>query len=118
MAATIPPPVIGEILGEVSTKRRKPEPTSIVSFGATGDLAGRKLAPALYNIMLDGGLSDPTMIIGVSRGDMSATKFAESLRPRVQEFSRQKVEPAKWDKFASMLDFVGGEFNDDKTYLA
>jgi len=119
MADTIPPPVVGEILGDFSgAKRRKPEPTSIVIFGATGDLAGRKLAPALYNIMLDGGLSDPTMIIGVSRGDMNAKQFGESLRPRVQEFSRQKVEPDKWDKFASMLDFVGGEFNDDKTYLA
>ncbi len=118
MADTIPPPVVGEILGDFTqTKRRKPEPTSIVIFGATGDLAGRKLAPALYNIMLDGGLSDPTLIIGVSRGDQTAQKFAADLRPRVEEFSRQKVEPGKWDKFASMLDFVGGEFNDDNTYL-
>ena len=39
--------VTGEILGSLSTKRRKPEPTTIVIFGATGDLSGRKLAPAL-----------------------------------------------------------------------
>src|SRR5206468_388783 len=117
MADTIPPPVTGEILGEAPQKRRRPEPTSVVIFGATGDLAGRKLAPALYNIMLDGGLSDPSFIIGVSRGDTSAQQFAENLKPRVAEFSRQKVEPDKWTKFASMLDFVGGEFNDDQTYI-
>jgi len=111
------PHVVAEILGEAPPKRRRPEPTSIVIFGATGDLAGRKLAPALYNIMLDGGLSEPTFIIGVSRGNETAQKFAETLLPRVTEFSRQKVEPAKWDKFASMLDFVGGEFNDDQTYI-
>jgi glucose-6-phosphate 1-dehydrogenase len=108
--------IIGEILGEVTTKRRRPEPTHVVIFGATGDLAGRKLAPALYNLMVEGSLSDPTAIIGVSRGELTASQFAEALRPRVQEFSRTKVEPAKWDKFATMLDFVGGEFNDDAVY--
>jgi glucose-6-phosphate 1-dehydrogenase len=109
--------IIGEILGEVSTRRRRPEPTSVVIFGATGDLAGRKLAPALYNLMVEGALAEPTVIIGVSRGDLTAKQFGENLAPRVAEFSRTKVEPAAWDKFASTLDFVGGEFNDDATYI-
>jgi glucose-6-phosphate 1-dehydrogenase len=119
MPETIPPPVVGEILGEVSTKRRRPEPTCVVIFGALGDLAGRKLAPALYNLMVEGALSEPMAIIGVSRGDasMGGPQLAQQLRPRVEEFSRTKVEPAKWDKFATMLDFIGGEFNEDSTYL-
>jgi glucose-6-phosphate 1-dehydrogenase len=111
------PQIIGEILGEVSTRRRRPEPTSVVIFGATGDLAGRKLAPALYNLMVENALAEPTVIIGVSRGELTAKQFADSLAPRVAEFSRTKVEPAAWDKFASTLDFVGGEFNDDATYI-
>src|SRR5689334_8934034 len=111
------PQIIGEILGEVSTRRRRPEPTSVVIFGATGDLAGRKLAPALYNLMVENALAEPTVIIGVSRGELTAKQFAENLAPRVAEFSRTKVEPAAWDKFASTLDFVGGEFNDDATYI-
>ena len=111
------PQIIGEILGEVSTRRRRPEPTSVVIFGATGDLAGRKLAPALYNLMVENALAEPTVIIGVSRGDLTAKQFAENLAPRVAEFSRTKVEPAAWDKFASTLDFIGGEFNDDATYI-
>src|SRR5262249_46353235 len=82
------------------------------------DLAGRKLAPALFNLMLDGALTDPTVIIGVSRGDRTGTQFAEHLQPRVAEFSRQKPEPAAWDRFAPMLDFVGGEVHDDQTYVA
>jgi glucose-6-phosphate 1-dehydrogenase len=110
--------VTGEILGDLTTKRRRPEPTSIVIFGATGDLAGRKLAPALFNIMLDGGLADPTLIIGVSRGELTQAQFADQLKPRVAEFSRQKVEPAVWQKFAATLDFVGGEFDNDATFLA
>src|SRR4051812_45603831 len=99
--------VVGEILGEVATKRRRPEPTAIVIFGATGDLSGRKLAPALFNMLLDSGLAEPTVIVGVSRGAMTPQAFGEALKPRVAEFSRRKVEPGAWDKFASMLDFVG-----------
>ncbi|MEO8844041.1 MAG: glucose-6-phosphate dehydrogenase [Kofleriaceae bacterium] len=108
--------VVGEILGTVSTKRRKPDPTAIVIFGATGDLSGRKLAPALFNLMIDQSMSDPTAIIGVSRGALSAQAFADAMKPKVAEFSRQKVEPAAWDKYASLLDYVGGEFSDDATF--
>jgi glucose-6-phosphate 1-dehydrogenase len=110
--------VTGEILGDLTTKRRRPDPTAIVIFGATGDLAGRKLAPALFNMTLDHALAEPTLIIGVSRGDLSAEKFAEHLKPRVAEFSRQKVQPAMWDKFAATLDYVSGDFDNDATYAA
>ena len=110
--------VTGEILSRNQTKRRRPEPCAIVIFGALGDLAGRKLAPALCNLMIDGSLAEPTVIIGLSRGDQTAAQFAAHLKPRVAEFSRQKVDAAAWDKFAATLDFVGGEFDDDKTYLA
>ncbi|MCE9575794.1 MAG: glucose-6-phosphate dehydrogenase [Deltaproteobacteria bacterium] len=110
--------VTGEILGDIATKRRRPEPCAIVIFGALGDLAGRKLAPAFFNLMLDGALTDPTVIIGLSRGETTAAQFAEHLKPRVAEFSRQKVEATAWDKFASCLDFIGGEFDNDATYVA
>ena len=117
-ATTSSSSVTGEILGALATRRRRPDPTAIVIFGATGDLAGRKLAPALYNVMLDNALAEPTVIIGVSRGELTAQQFAERLKPRVTEFSRRKVEPAMWDKFASTLDYVAGEFDSDATYLA
>ncbi|HEY0192489.1 MAG TPA: glucose-6-phosphate dehydrogenase [Kofleriaceae bacterium] len=110
--------VTGEILGDLTTKRRRPEPTAIVIFGATGDLAGRKLAPALFNMMIDRQLAEPTVIIGVSRGDLSVQKFSDHLKPKVNEFSRQKVEPAMWDKFAATLDYVGGDFDKDEIYKA
>jgi len=110
--------VVGEILGDVSNKRRRPEPTAIVIFGVTGDLAGRKLAPALFNLMLDGSLAEPTVILGVSRNAIGAQGLIDHLRPKVAEFSRRKVEAAAWDKFAGMLDSVGGDFGKDDTYVA
>ncbi|MCX5742019.1 MAG: glucose-6-phosphate dehydrogenase [Proteobacteria bacterium] len=123
MSETIPPPidtssVFGEILGDDSTKRRRPEPTVVVIFGATGDLTGRKLAPALYNVMLDGALKEPTVIIGVSRGALTKAAFGDKLKPAVTQHSRQPVVPDKWQAFANKLEFVGGEFSDDATYKA
>jgi glucose-6-phosphate 1-dehydrogenase len=109
--------VTGEILGGAVTKKRRPEPCAIVIFGATGDLTGRKLAPALFNVMLDGSMTDPTVIIGVSRSQMSAQAFADKLQRPVAEHSRQKVTPEAWTKFVAMLDYTGGEFGDDQTYI-
>jgi glucose-6-phosphate 1-dehydrogenase len=117
-SAAVKSSVTGEILGDVTTRRRRPDPTAIVIFGATGDLAGRKLAPALYNLLLDSALADPTVIIGASRSELTAAQFAARLQPRVTEFSRRKVEPAAWDRFASSLDYVAGEFDADAIYTA
>ena len=119
---TNPPPtdhsgVTAEIVGDLQTKKRRPDPTAVVIFGATGDLAGRKLAPALFNVMLDKSLTEPTTIIGVSRSKMPVAAFAEKLKAPSAAHSRQKVEPAMWDKFVSMLDYVGGDFSDDATYI-
>src|ERR1043165_3137184 len=92
--ATIPPAdhssVVGEILGDVTTKKRRPDPVAVVIFGATGDLTGRKLAPALFNVMLDKSLTEPTVIIGVSRRKMTPQAFGEKLLKPAQSHSRQK----------------------------
>jgi glucose-6-phosphate 1-dehydrogenase len=106
-----------EILGEIAPRPR-PEPVAIVIFGVTGDLAGRKLAPALFNLMLDGLLPEPTVIIGVARNQMTPAQLAEHLYPRVVEHSRRKVEPADWERFVRMLDYVAGEFDQDATFTA
>ena len=109
--------ITGEILGGLQTKKTPQAPISVVIFGATGDLSGRKLMPALYNLMLDGSLGTPTVILGVSRNQLTPQAFADQVKPKVAEFSRQKVDQASWDKFAQMIDYCGGEFGDDAVYL-
>jgi glucose-6-phosphate 1-dehydrogenase len=109
--------VTGEILGGGTMKKRRPEPTAIVIFGATGDLTSRKLIPGLFNVMLDNSITDPTVIIGVSRSSMPVAAFADRLSKPAQEHSRQKVTPEAWAKFTSMLDYCGGEFSNDNTYV-
>ena len=110
------PSIVGEVLAEGKPKKRL-KPVSVVIFGVTGDLAGRKLAPALFNVMLDDGLSEPTKIIGLSRGALGPGELANKLAPKVAEHSRRAPTPETWAKFASMLEYVAGEFADDATYV-
>ena len=110
--------VTGEILGGATKRVAKIDPTSIVIFGATGDLTSRKLAPALFNLMLDGMLPQPTQIIGVSRSKMTGKALAEKLKEPLEENSRQKVKADDWSKFCDMVDYVGGhDFHDDALYV-
>jgi glucose-6-phosphate 1-dehydrogenase len=51
-------------------------PTTLVIFGATGDLAQRKLLPALYNLAHEGGLPERFHLVGVSRSEKSRRSAA------------------------------------------
>jgi glucose-6-phosphate 1-dehydrogenase len=56
------------------------EPTVIVIFGASGDLAQRKVVPALYNLFLDHWLPERFALIGFARTSFTETSFREHLR--------------------------------------
>ena len=64
-------------------------PTTLVIFGATGDLAHRKLLPALYNLAHEGALPERFNLIGVSRSEMSHEDFAKQAREAIEQFSRR-----------------------------
>jgi glucose-6-phosphate 1-dehydrogenase len=100
----------GEVLGGNDRASPRPEPCAIVIFGATGDLTGRKLVPALYNLMVDDLLPEPVVIIGVAREPMSTATFADRMLRRVSEHSRREVDPGSWERFAAKLDYVAGDF--------
>ena len=55
-------------------------PTALVIFGATGDLAHRKLLPALYNLAHEGALPERFELVGVSRRDQEHDDFREMAR--------------------------------------
>jgi glucose-6-phosphate 1-dehydrogenase len=68
------------------------ESMTFVLFGSTGDLAKRKIFPALYNLYLDHKLPQPISIIGLGRGQMSHTEFQSHVKQSVKTFSRRSVE--------------------------
>lgn len=95
----------------------KPGPTVFIIFGAGGDLAWRKLFPALYNLFLDRWMPEKFMIIGLGHGHMSNEGFRKHLRQGVDQFSRRgKTEERTWGEFASHLSFMSAEVSDPKIY--
>ena len=80
------------------------QPHVVVLFGATGDLARRKLLPGLLHL-LEAGLLDECRIVGTSLDDLDTEQFVKLTREAVDEFSRPFDETC-WDDFAERLVFV------------
>jgi glucose-6-phosphate 1-dehydrogenase len=91
------------------------DPVTLVIFGGAGDLAHRKLLPALYNLHLDALLPPRTAIVGVGRPEMSDDKYRELARDGVTHFSRRPIDDAAWRIFAESLFFVGGSLEEPAT---
>jgi glucose-6-phosphate 1-dehydrogenase len=66
----------------------KIQPTIFVIFGGTGDLNARKLAPALYNLYLEGWLPNQFSIIGTGRTTLKDEEFRGNLLKDINQFSR------------------------------
>ena len=72
-------------------------PTSLVVFGATGDLAHRKLLPALYNLAHEGALPERFNLIGVARREISSDDFRADARKSIEKFSRRTPDSTVLD---------------------
>lgn len=79
------------------------EPTIIVIFGITGDLAQRKLLPALYHLVKDGLLHEKTIIVGTSRRNISADEILATIQPCILE-KDGSCDDSVLDKLAKMLN--------------
>ncbi|CAN5300614.1 glucose-6-phosphate dehydrogenase [soil metagenome] len=80
-------------------------PQTVVLFGATGDLARRKLLPGLFHLS-SAGFIPGCRIIGVSLDDMDRDAFCKAARSALDEFSNRKVTEGDWNAFAACLDYV------------
>lgn len=86
------------------TANKKAKSTIFIIFGGTGDLAKRKIMPALYNLFLDGWLPANFAIIGTSSTKMTDKKYKDELLASLNEFSRKgKSNKEDWSKFASNI---------------
>ena len=96
--------------------RSRPEPCSIVIFGATGDLTHRKLVPALYNLAVDGELPTGVRIIGFARRDKSDEEFRSGLEDLNEKVSRSGHDSEVWKNLAENIFYHQSEFNDPEGY--
>jgi glucose-6-phosphate 1-dehydrogenase len=89
----------------------RPENHVIVVFGATGDLAKRKLLPGAYHLAVAGLLPEQYRIIGSAPANsaMSDEEFRQHAKDAVQEFGSSKPSGADWDNFAANLSFAAAD---------
>ncbi len=105
-------------------KSHLPQPCVLVIFGGDGDLAWRKLLPAVYNLNMDGALPShyATVCFGMASTDegKQAGDADAYIRGRAEDgikrFSRQPLEPSFWQDFSRSLFFVPGRFDDAAAY--
>jgi glucose-6-phosphate 1-dehydrogenase len=91
-------------------------PTALVIFGATGDLAHRKLLPALYNLAHEGALPERFELIGVARRDQGHDDFKQIARESIERFSRTRPNPDVLEGLLENIRYIPGTFDDSSVY--
>jgi glucose-6-phosphate 1-dehydrogenase len=101
----------------IATPRsRLADPAAMVIFGASGDLAKRKLLPALVNLYRGGLLTDHIAIVAVARADASEDAFREALLADVASFTSPPLDPHEREWLARRIRYVRGELDDPGLY--
>jgi glucose-6-phosphate 1-dehydrogenase len=99
--------------------RRLPQiagPCGLVIFGVTGDLARKKLMPAIYDLANRGLLPPGFSLVGFARRDWADQDFAQIVHDSVKEHSRTEFREEVWDQLAEGFRFVPGDFGDDVAF--
>ncbi len=91
-------------------------PCSLVMFGVTGDLARKKLMPAIYDLSNRGLLPPGFSLVGFARRDWATEDFAAIVRDSVAEHARTPFREEVWDQLAEGVRFVTGTFDDDTAF--
>jgi glucose-6-phosphate 1-dehydrogenase len=88
-------------------------PCSLIMFGVTGDLARKKLVPAVYDLANRGLLPPGFALVGFARHDFGHEEFAAMIKEAAQDGARTPWRETVWTQLAAGIRFVPGEFDDD-----
>jgi glucose-6-phosphate 1-dehydrogenase len=95
---------------------RMPDPACMVLFGATGDLAHRKVVPALLQLWRTHLLPNEFMLVAIGRRPYDDETFRAELRASLVQWSRVPAEPEVLDEFLGRISYHQGDFGADGTY--
>src|SRR5271165_5002825 len=90
-----------------------PHSDAFVFFGATGDLAHKKIFPALQSMVKHGTLEVP--VIGVAKSGWNLDQLVERAKDSLTKFGGG-VDPEAFQKLCHLLSYIDGDYSDDKTY--
>jgi glucose-6-phosphate 1-dehydrogenase len=91
-------------------------PCAVVIFGVTGDLARKKVVPAIYDLANRGLLPPNFALVGFARRDWDDESFSKEVYQAVKAHSRTPFRQAIWDRLADACRFVEGTFDDDRAF--
>ena len=91
-------------------------PCAVVLFGVTGDLARKKLMPAIYDLANRGLLPPGFALVGFARRDWDGEDFAQLVHDSVKERSRTPFREEVWQQLMEGIRFVAGDFTDDAAF--
>jgi glucose-6-phosphate 1-dehydrogenase len=90
--------------------RRRPDPCTLVIFGASGDLTKRKLLPAVYALAYRRLLPERFAIVGVARSEQTQRQFVTSMRNHVKRYARDPYRADVFDRLAKSVRYVATDF--------
>ncbi|QGQ19239.1 glucose-6-phosphate dehydrogenase [Cellulomonas sp. JZ18] len=91
-------------------------PSGLVIFGVTGDLARKKLMPAVYDLTNRGLLPPGFALTGFARRDWETQDFEQVVHDAVKQYARTPFREATWRQLAEGIRFVQGTFDDDDAF--
>ena len=86
---------------------------ALVLFGATGDLAVKKIFPAVYEMAKNGTLGDGP-VLGVASRDWTVDQLREHAREAIM--ARTEIDEAIWADLAPRISYVSGDYRQADTY--
>jgi glucose-6-phosphate 1-dehydrogenase len=93
-----------------------PPAQTLVVFGGSGDLARRKLLPALYDLAYEGLMPERYAIVGSGGSRLDDADFRARARSGIEEFSRHRLDEGRWDAFARGLSYVSAPLDDEAAF--
>ena len=108
--------IILEEAPDIHAQFQVSSPAMMVIFGASGDLANRKLLPAIYKLSQQRLLPPNFVILGYARSPLSDDEFRHRARTSMAGNSEVEFQSSAWDAFAPRLFYISGEYDDDKGF--
>ena len=104
--------IILEEAPDIQEQFQVSSPALMVIFGASGDLANRKLLPALYKLFQQRLLPHNFVIVGYARSPLSDDEFRSRARASMALHAEVDLQSSAWDAFAPRLSYISGEYDD------
>ena len=95
---------------------RVPGPCTLVVFGVTGDLARKKLIPAVYDLANRSLLPPGFVLLGFARRDWGDGEFEQVARKAAEQGARTPFVEETWQRLADTITFLPGAFDDDEAF--